>query len=159
MTKGKNRKKASDQKAVEELPYRPCVGIMLLNAQGKVFVAQRIDMPSKAWQMPQGGIDEGETPLEAAKRELLEETGYGGGDWHELGAVQPNPAMQDNLCHHFLARDVELIAEPEPDPGEMLRVHLMRLDAIRTAVEAGQIKHTLALSALSRVFPLWQPTY
>ncbi len=57
------------------LPYRPCVGIMLLNRENKVFVAQRLDMRSEAWQMPQGGIDKGETPRAAAFRELSEETG------------------------------------------------------------------------------------
>ena len=57
------------------LPYRPGVGIMLLNPAGRVFVARRIDMPSEAWQMPQGGIDPGETPAAAAFREMEEETG------------------------------------------------------------------------------------
>jgi putative (di)nucleoside polyphosphate hydrolase len=60
---------------LDRLPYRRGVGIMLLNALGEVFVAQRIDMPSDAWQMPQGGIDEGETPETAAWREMQEETG------------------------------------------------------------------------------------
>lgn len=61
------------------LPYRPCAGIMLANAQGRVFVGQRLDsMPgSDAWQMPQGGIDSGEDPAQAAIRELHEETGVG----------------------------------------------------------------------------------
>ncbi len=58
-----------------KLPYRPGVGIMLINAQGLVFVAKRIDTTGDAWQMPQGGIDDGENPTEAALRELLEETG------------------------------------------------------------------------------------
>src|SRR5579864_7790313 len=61
-----------------ELPfYRPAVGIMLLNTEGNVFVGRRIDMPAglAAWQMPQGGIDAGETPQAAARRELREEVG------------------------------------------------------------------------------------
>ena len=58
----------------ESLPYRPCVGVMLLNDRGQVFVAKRCDSKD-AWQMPQGGIDEGESVREAALRELKEEIG------------------------------------------------------------------------------------
>jgi putative (di)nucleoside polyphosphate hydrolase len=57
------------------LPYRPCVGVMLLNQADKVFAGQRLDNPDPAWQMPQGGIDPGEAPRDAALRELGEETG------------------------------------------------------------------------------------
>jgi len=56
------------------LPYRPCVGLMVLDRRGLVFAARRRDTPGEAWQMPQGGIDAGETPLAAALRELHEET-------------------------------------------------------------------------------------
>ncbi len=59
---------------IAHLPYRSCVGLMLVNSGGKVFVGERLDSPG-AWQMPQGGIDDGETPEEAALRELREETG------------------------------------------------------------------------------------
>jgi putative (di)nucleoside polyphosphate hydrolase len=59
----------------EDLPYRPCVGVMLINRDGFVFVGRRIDQTVEGWQMPQGGIDDGETPVEAALRELEEEIG------------------------------------------------------------------------------------
>ena len=58
-----------------KLPYRPCVGVMIRNAAGDVFVGQRNDHHSEAWQMPQGGVDPGEDPAEAALREMWEETG------------------------------------------------------------------------------------
>lgn len=74
---------------ITKLPYRPCVGIMLVNQDGLVFVAKRIDSELEAWQMPQGGIDEGEATDVAAFRELEEETGVTGAtiiaesdEWH-----------------------------------------------------------------------------
>ncbi len=57
------------------LPYRPCVGVVLINPQGQIFAGRRIDSDAPAWQMPQGGIDAGEKPRQAALRELWEETG------------------------------------------------------------------------------------
>jgi putative (di)nucleoside polyphosphate hydrolase len=59
----------------QDLPYRPAAGIMLVNGEGKVFVGQRLDSTLEAWQMPQGGMDPGESAEAAALRELEEETG------------------------------------------------------------------------------------
>lgn len=73
----------------QHLPYRLCVGVMMVNDQKQVFVARRIDTKVEAWQMPQGGIDEGETPKQAMFRELEEEIGTNhveiiaeSADWH-----------------------------------------------------------------------------
>lgn len=60
---------------IAKLPYRPCVGVVLVNREGKVFVGQRAETTEPAWQMPQGGVDDGETAHDAALRELWEETG------------------------------------------------------------------------------------
>ena len=62
-------------KTLTNLPYRPCVGIVLFNNNNQVFIARRNDVGRQSWQFPQGGIDEGETPEVALYRELYEETG------------------------------------------------------------------------------------
>jgi len=60
---------------IHALPYRACVGVMVVNAAGEVFVGQRLDRNYDAWQMPQGGVEKGEDPAQAGLRELEEETG------------------------------------------------------------------------------------
>ena len=81
-------------KAPKPLPYRPCVGVMLMNVDGELFVGQRKDSEAPAWQMPQGGIDKGEGIEEAALRELWEETGVTA-DKVDLIAVTPGWVRYD----------------------------------------------------------------
>jgi len=100
-------------------------------------------------------VDPGEQPLAAAQRELLEETGYGGGDWTSLGSVAPNPAYHDNRCHHFLARNVVLQQAPQQGEGEAIEVLTMTEADIVAAARDGRISHVLALSALMRVYSIW----
>ena len=79
----------------ERRPYRPCVGIFLLNNNGLVFAGRRIDSRAEAWQMPQGGIDAGESPLQACMREMREEIGT-------------NTAELVNQHDHWLYYDIPL---------------------------------------------------
>nr|WP_309501360.1 RNA pyrophosphohydrolase [uncultured Roseovarius sp.] len=87
---------------IAALPYRACVGVMLANAAGEVFVGQRIDNSEPAWQMPQGGIDPGESPQEAALRELGEETGVSA----DLVRIEAETAdwMRYDLPHDLVPR-------------------------------------------------------
>lgn len=110
-------------------------------------------------ETPGGMVDKGEEPLEAAKRELLEETGYVSDAWSSLGAVEPNPAFHPHLCHHFLANDARQVNEPNPGSGEAIDVELCDLSELKAAMADGSLKHVLALSALSRVFDLWSVPY
>lgn len=138
--------------------------VALTKTNESVMVRQfRFGVSYPTLETPGGMVDPGEDSLTAARRELAEETGYTGGEWQYLGAVEPNPAIHDHLCHHWLARDVVQTRDPENTAGEHIEVVLMDEDAVRRAVQDGTIRHALALSALARVFDLWprpfvQPT-
>jgi ADP-ribose pyrophosphatase len=133
------------------------VNVVAITRDGDIVMVQqhRFGIGKETVETPGGLVDPGESPRDAAERELLEETGYSGGEWSYLGAVEPNPAFHDHLCHHWLARDVELTTQPLPGPGESIVVRLMDLEGIREEMQSGRLQHVLALSALGRVFPLW----
>lgn len=101
-------------------------------------------------EIPGGQMDkEDNHPLEAAKRELREETGYGKGSWETLGWVHPNPAIFNNLCHLFLAKDVEPVGAIQNDPHEHTEVELVDLKAIPGFILQGRIRHGLVINAFS----------
>jgi ADP-ribose pyrophosphatase len=133
------------------------VNVVARTRNGRIVMVEqfRYGVAAVGLEPPAGIVDPGEDPRSAAQRELLEETGYGGGTWRYLGSVQPNPAFHDNLCHHWLADGVDLQQPPTPDPGEAIEVRLMTLEDLRAAFASGELRHTLAISALSRVIALW----
>lgn len=133
------------------------VNVVALDAQRRsVMIRQyRFGVGYTTLETPVGIVDLGEDPKSAAIRELLEETGYELDKWTYLGAVQPNPAFQNHLCHHWLAKDVERSRGQDVGEREMIAVELMTQQTVREVVASGELKHALALSALSRVFPLW----
>ncbi len=102
---------------------------------------------STTLEIPGGMVDEGENPAVAAARELEEETGYRAGRLELLGAHHPNPAIQGNQLHTFLALDCERVHDGQQDVGEDITVELVPREKLRSLVITGQITHSLVLAA------------
>ncbi|NKC01014.1 MAG: NUDIX domain-containing protein [Pseudomonadales bacterium] len=133
------------------------VNVVALDAERRsVMIRQyRFGVGYTTLETPGGMVDAGEDSRTAAERELYEETGYRAARWTYLGAVEPNPAIHDNLCHHWLAEGVYQDGDQELGDGESISVELMDENAVKEAVQSGELRHALALSALARVFQLW----
>jgi 8-oxo-dGTP pyrophosphatase MutT (NUDIX family) len=97
-------------------------------------------------ETPGGLIDPGETPAEAAARELLEETGYAADEIVSLGAMNPNPALFSNRLHGFLARGAQRVREVRNESTEETHVELVPLAALREEVRAGRVNHALVIA-------------
>jgi len=137
------------------------VNVVALDGQGRSLMIRqfRFGVGYTTLETPGGMVDPGEDSKTAAARELLEETGYVSQQWTYLGAVEPNPAYHNNLCHHWLAEDVHKADSQDLGDGESIAMQFMTQDEVRTNVLNGELKHSLALSALSRVFPIWPIPY
>ena len=129
--------------------------VALTEARELVVVRQfRFGTGRVTLEIPGGMVDAGEEPLAAAQRELREEAGYTATRWRSLGAVEPNPAFHDNLCHHFLAEDASRTHPQELDEGEDIVSATVPLDEILRGVHSGEIRHALVLTALARILDL-----
>lgn len=133
------------------------VNVVALDDQGRSLMIRqfRFGVGYTTLETPGGMVDPGEDSKTAAARELLEETGYASNKWRYLGAVEPNPAYHNNLCHHWLAEDVHVAEAQDLGDGESIALEFMTQLEVRDCVQSGELKHALALSALSRVFPIW----
>ena len=133
------------------------VNVVALDTGGRSLMIRqyRFGVGYTTLETPGGMVDPGEDSKTAAARELLEETGFASDNWSYLGAVEPNPAFHNHLCHHWLAQDVYRAQTQDLGDGESIALEFMTKEQVREAVVSRELKHALALSALSRVFSVW----
>jgi 8-oxo-dGTP pyrophosphatase MutT (NUDIX family) len=107
-------------------------------------------------ETPGGAVDSSdEDPMEAAKRELLEETGHQASAWFPLGKLRPNPAILNNYCHFYLALGARRVAELELDEAEELEVVSYNLKEVEKLIQEGGIQHALVVAAF-QLFELFK---
>lgn len=157
LTARRDKVELPDGRVIEEyyvLEYPDWVNVIAITKEGQFVMERqyRHGLGVHSTELPCGVMEKGEDPLEAARRELLEETGYAGGEWTKLMAIGANPGSQNNLTHCFLAVGVEKIAEQSLDDTEELTVHLMSEAEVRSLLENNQICQALMVAPLWKYF-------
>jgi len=134
-----------------KMEFMDWVNVVPITAKNEVvFVKQyRFGIDDITLEVPAGTLDVGENnPEVAAKRELLEETGYASQNMIYLGKVAVNPAIQNNYCHFYLAEGASLVGEQDLDLTEDIEIKLIKLADIDELISSGSINHSLAVLAL-----------
>jgi 8-oxo-dGTP pyrophosphatase MutT (NUDIX family) len=133
------------------LEYPDWVNVVAVDRQGRVVLIRqyRHGIGAVHHELPAGVCDPDDPdPLETARRELLEETGYGGGTWSHLMSLSANPGTHANRNHSFLAVGVERVQDQDLEATEEIRVHPTRLDEVRVLLETGGIVQALHVAPL-----------
>jgi 8-oxo-dGTP pyrophosphatase MutT (NUDIX family) len=138
------------------LEARDWVNVVALTPEKRLVVVTqyRFGIREISLEIPAGLVDPGETPLQAAMRELDEETGYTAREWKSLGWSYGNPAFLNNRAHTFLALDVRKTREPRPEDGEDMITGEITLDEVKQAIGGERMRNPMTLLALSRAFDL-----
>ena len=153
LTARRDRLELPDGRIIPEyyvLEYPDWVNVFAITKDGQFVMERQYRHAARkiSLELPCGVMEEGETPLEAAQRELLEETGFGGGQWKKLMELSPNPSAMSNTTHCFLAIGVEKIAEQHLDETEELSVLFMTKEEVKRMLNENQICQALMVAPL-----------
>ncbi len=134
----------------EVVHHKGAVCVVALNEKNEVYIVQQYRYPFKRvmLEIPAGKLDEGENPLDCAKRELLEETGVIAQNFISLGEYYPTPAYLDEIIHMFLATDLSLDGEQNLDDDEFLVAETVHIDKLVKKIISGEIKDGKTQSAI-----------
>ena len=132
--------------------FRAWANVLALTRDNEaVLVRQyRHGVKDVLWEIPGGVVEDGESPLDGIKRELLEETGYTASEFIPVGRLYANPAPQTNTLHCFLALNAEKVTAQALDDGEDIEVHLIPLDDLLAMTRQGDFVHALLVACVYR---------
>ena len=136
------------------LEYPTWINVTAITKDGQMVLVRqyRHALGQTNFEIVAGVVEQGESPLEAAKRELLEEASYGGGEWREIAVVSANPSTTTNLTHCFLATGVEKISGQHLDATEDIEVYLFSQEEVKEMIRRGDFVQSLMLVPLLKYF-------
>lgn len=137
---------------VEELS--DWVNVIAITKGGEFLVEEqyRHGIGRICFELCAGIVEKGESPIEAAKRELLEETGYTSEEWTAYGCYAPNTSGCNNCCYTFIASNLKKVAEPKLDQTEEIKLHLLKEEEIKELMLDGRMTEAVMLAPLWRYF-------
>lgn len=143
---------------VTVLEANDAANVIPINKKGEILMVRQFRFGTQEFslEIPGGFVDDGEDALQAAKRELIEETGYTANKWKKLGTIYSNPVYQNAQIHHFLATDIVQTHSTDFDEEEHIEANFYSFQELKQAAKENRITHPHTISALCRIYNLFE---